>query len=181
MTTTKTTEQNFDRRFSGVERLYGRQALINFSQAHIIVIGVGGVGSWVVEALARNAIGRITLIDMDIVAESNINRQLPALTSTISRDKIDVMAERIKDINADCRVVTIDKFITKDNIEELISKDATYVIDCIDNSRIKAAIISWCKSNKVKVMTVGGAGGQVDPNLINASDLIRAIHDPLLS
>lgn len=181
MAITESTEQDFGRRFGGVERLYGKQALINFSQAHIIVIGIGGVGSWVVEALARNAIGKITLIDMDVVAESNINRQLPALSSTIGENKIDVMARRVKDINCACEIITIDEFISKDNIPDMISKDADYVIDCIDNSRIKAATIAWCKSNKVKIMTIGGAGGQVDPTLIKASDLIRAIHDPLLS
>lgn len=174
-------EQNYSRRFGGVERLYGKQALERFKQAHIIVIGIGGVGSWVVEALARNAIGKITLIDMDVVAESNINRQLPALTSTLGQNKTDVMADRVREINADCEVCIIEDFLTKDNIEDLISKEANYIIDCIDNSRVKAALISWCKRQKVKVITMGGAGGKVDPSLIKASDLSKTIHDPLLS
>ena len=175
------TQQDFNRRFRGVEHLYGEQALTHFTKAHIVVIGIGGVGSWVVEALARNAIGKITLIDLDVVAESNINRQLPALSSTIGKNKIDVMAERIKEINSACEIITIDEFISKENIPEKIPINSTYVIDCIDNSRIKAATISWCKSNKVKIITIGGAGGQTDPTLIKSSDLIRSIHDPLLS
>ena len=173
--------QDHKRRFGGVERLYGKQALENFKQSHIIVIGIGGVGSWVVEALARNAIGKITLIDMDVVAESNINRQLPALSSTIGRNKTDVMAERVKEINSDCEVCIIEDFLTKENIQDLIAKDANYIIDCIDNSRVKAALISWCKRQKVKMITIGGAGGKVDPSLIKVSDLSRTIHDPLLS
>ncbi len=174
-------KQDFERRFGGVKRLYGDKGLKRFRQSHIIVIGIGGVGSWVVEALARNAIGKITMIDMDVVAESNINRQLPALSSTLGRNKIDVMSERIMDINADCLVNNIDDFLTKENISELISSDCDYVIDCIDSSRVKAALISWCKRQKIKIITLGGAGGQTDPSLVKISDLSRAIHDPLLS
>jgi len=174
-------QQDFYRRFGGVSRLYGEQALESFSHAHIIVIGIGGVGSWVAEALARNAIGKLTLIDLDVVAESNINRQLAALGSTIGRNKIDVMAERIHDINPDCDVRCIDDFITQDNIAEMISTDATFVIDCIDSSRVKAALIAWCKRQKIKIITLGGAGGQIDPALIKTADLSRTEHDPLLS
>ncbi len=173
--------QSFHRRFGAVESLYGKQALRNFNQAHVMIIGVGGVGSWVVEALARNGIGKLTLIDMDVVAESNINRQLPALSSTIGRNKIDVMADRVRDINEECEITLIDDFMTKDNIQDLIAIDASYVIDCIDNSKVKAALIAWCKRNKVKILTLGGAGGQVDPSLIKISDLSRTAHDPLLS
>ena len=177
---------NLKRRFSGVENLYGDAAMDRFMQAHIIVIGIGGVGSWVAEALARNAIGEITLIDMDVVAESNINRQLPALSSTIGKNKIDVMAARIHDINPNCKVNLIDDFISEDNLDELIKTNlingnADFVIDCIDNSRVKAALIAWCKRRKIKIITVGGAGGQIDPSLIKVSDLSRTEHDPLLS
>lgn len=177
----KQQEQDFNRRFGGVERLYGKQALELFSKTHIIIIGIGGVGSWVVEALARNAIGKLTLIDMDVVAESNINRQLPALTSTIGRNKIDVMAERIADINSHCEVCTVDSFITRENIQDLISLDADFIIDCIDDSRVKAPLIAWCKRHKIKIITLGGAGGQLDPTLIKTADLSRTEHDPLLS
>ncbi len=174
-------KQDYKRRFNGVEQLYGKQALEVFKQSHIIVVGIGGVGSWVVEALARNAIGKITMVDMDTVAESNINRQLPALSSTLGRDKTDVMAERINGINEDCDIHIIDDFLTIDNIQDFIPKDTSYIIDCIDNSRVKAALISWCKQQKIKIITLGGAGGQVDPSLIKVSDLSRTMHDPLLS
>ena len=178
----KTDQQvNMNRRFGGVQRLYGKAALEKFQQAHVLVIGVGGVGSWVAEALARNAIAKITLIDMDIIAESNINRQLPALSSTLGRNKIDVMAERIKDINPECEIVTIDDFVTQENIEDIISHDADFVVDCIDDSRVKAAMIAWCKRQKIKIITLGGAGGQTNPSLIQVSDLSKTKHDPLLS
>ena len=174
-------QTDMNRRFGGVQRLYGKKAFEKFQQAHVIVIGVGGVGSWVAEALARNAIAKITLIDMDVVAESNINRQLPALSSTLGRNKIDVMADRIKDINPECETVMIDDFVTHDNIKEMISIDADFVVDCIDDSRVKSAMIAWCKRNKIKIITLGGAGGQTNPSLIEVSDLSKTIHDPLLS
>lgn len=173
------------RRFGGVERLYGKKALTNFKNTHIIVIGIGGVGSWAVEALARNAVGKLTLIDMDVVAESNINRQLPALTSTLGKNKIDIMADRIYEINPDCKVTLIDDFITQDNLtallDEGINDPIDFVIDCIDSSRVKAALISWCKRRKTKIITLGGAGGQTDPSLICVSDLSKTKQDPLLS
>lgn len=178
---TDTIEHDSQRRFGGVERLYGRKALVNFKNAHVIVIGIGGVGSWAVEALARNAIGKLTLIDMDVVAESNINRQLPAMTSTLGKNKIDVMADRIREINPDCDVNLIDDFLSQENISELIDDTADFIIDCIDSSKVKAALISWCKSNKRKVITLGGAGGQTDPSSIKTADLSKTIHDPLLS
>ncbi len=174
-------KQDSARRFGGVERLYGKESLQRFTEAHIVVIGIGGVGSWVAEALARNAIGKLTLIDLDIVAESNINRQLPALSNTIGHNKIDVMAERIKQINFDCEIILIDDFISLDNLDELIPSDTQFVVDCIDNSKIKAGLIAWCKRNKIKILTLGGAGGQVDPTLIKTADLSNTKHDPLLS
>lgn len=179
------TEYDTQRRFGGVERLYGKTALTKFKKAHVIVIGIGGVGSWAVEALARNAIGKLTLIDMDVVAESNINRQLPALTSTLGKNKIDVMADRIREINPDCEIKLIDDFVSQDNLEELIGngidEKADYVIDCIDSSRVKAALIAWCKRRKIKIITLGGAGGQTDPSKIKIADLSKTAHDPLLS
>lgn len=175
------TSQDFQRRFGGVSRVYGEAGLERFTHAHIIVIGIGGVGSWVVEALARNAIGKITLIDMDVVAESNINRQLPALSNTLGRDKTAVMKERILNINEACKVSIIDDFITEENVSQLITTNTDYVIDCIDNSRVKAALIAWCKRNKLPIMTIGGAGGQIDPEKIKTADLSRTESDPLLS
>lgn len=185
MPTTKQTKiknkADFKRRFGGVARVYGDRALELYTQTHHVVIGVGGVGSWVVEALARSAIGKMTLIDMDVVAESNINRQLPALDCTLGKNKIDVLKARIADINPACEVVTIDDFVTLENVQKIIPMDADFVFDCIDNSRIKAALIAWCKRNKLPIITAGGAGGQKDPLKIKVDDLSQSIHDPLLS
>ena len=179
------TTHDMQRRFGGVERLYGKKALSNFKKSHVIVIGSGGVGSWAVEALARNAVGKLTLIDMDVVAESNVNRQLPAMTSTLGRDKISVMADRIRDINPDSEIVLIDDFLSQENLAEFIGdgidEKADYIIDCIDSSRVKAPLIAWCKRRKIKIITLGGAGGQTDPKSIKISDLSKTAHDPLLS
>jgi len=170
-----------ERRFGGVRRLYGESALGKFMQAHVCVIGIGGVGSWAAEALARSAIGRITLIDLDHVAESNINRQLPALSSTLGMAKVQVMAERIWQINPDCAVTAIEEFITVDNLEQHLDRRFDYVIDCIDGFRTKARLIAHCRRNRIPLVTVGGAGGQTDPTRIRVADLSRTEHDALFS
>ena len=172
---------NNERRFGGIQRLYGDAGLKRLTAAHVCVIGVGGVGSWVVEALARSAVGTITMIDLDVVAPSNINRQLPALESTFGRDKTDVLRERCQDINPGLQVRVIDEFLTRDNLTELISPDYCFVVDCIDDFRTKAALIHHCKQNKVRLVTVGGAGGQFDPSKIKQTDLSRTRHDVLLA
>jgi len=173
--------QQAERRFAGTRRLYGQPALRVFLQAHVCVIGIGGVGSWAAEALARSAIGRITLIDLDHVAESNINRQLPALTSTLGMAKVRVMAERIRQINPDCEVAAIEEFVTGDNLEQLIDRRFDFVIDCIDGFRTKARLIAHCRRNRIPLVTVGGAGGQTDPTRIRVTDLSRTEHDALFS
>ena len=174
---------NLVKRFSGLSNLYGERALQAIAQSHVVVIGVGGVGSWAVEALARNAVGAITMIDMDLVSESNINRQLPALSSTLGRDKTAVLKDRIMDIHPECEVTIIDDFVTLENVAEILSSDVVwdYVIECVDSFRVKAAIISHCKRNKLPVITVGGAGGQIDPLKIKQVDLSRTQHDALFS
>lgn len=174
---------NLTRRFSGLINLYGEQAFRTVTHAHIVVIGVGGVGSWAVEALARNAIGEISMIDMDVVSESNVNRQLPALSSTLGRDKTAVLKERITDINPQCKVTIVDDFITVENVAELLPSDTKwdYVIECVDNFRVKAAIIHHCKKHKLPVITVGGAGGQIDPLKIKQTDLSKTEHDALFA
>lgn len=172
---------DFNRRFGGIARTYGELALEHFQAAHVCVIGVGGVGSWAVEALARSAIGKLTLIDLDNVAESNINRQLPALSSTIGAPKIEVLKTRILDINPCCQVQLIEDFVELDTVAQLLTKDMDYVIDCIDNFRVKAALIAYCKRQKIRVITLGGAGGQRDPSQIRLGDLARSQHDPLLA
>jgi tRNA A37 threonylcarbamoyladenosine dehydratase len=170
-----------ERRFGGILRLYGEAALKRFRQAHVCVVGIGGVGSWTAEALARSAVGCITLIDLDHIAESNINRQLPALTSTLGRAKVQVMAERIAQINPHSRVTAIEEFITTENLEEQLDRRFDYVIDCIDGFRIKARLIAHCRRSRIPLVTVGGAGGQTDPTRIRISDLSRTEHDALFS
>ncbi len=169
------------RRFGGIRRLYGARALEKFCSAHVCVLGTGGVGSWAVEALARSAIGQLTLIDPDHVAESNINRQLPALDSTLGAAKVQVLEQRIGQINPACRVHTIEEFLTVDNLQALLAGDFDYIIDCIDNFRTKAHLIAHCRRNRQRIITVGGAGGQTDPTRIRVADLSRTEHDALFS
>lgn len=173
---------DFDRRFGGVARLYGSHGLANFRAAHICVIGVGGVGSWIVEALARSAIGKITMIDLDNLAESNVNRQIHALTDTLGMAKVSALAERIAQINPFCEVVQIEDFIAADNLDQMIgAHDYDYVIDAIDNVRAKTALIAYCKMRGIKLVTIGGAGGQTDPTKIEVRDLCRTEQEPLLA
>jgi tRNA A37 threonylcarbamoyladenosine dehydratase len=170
-----------ERRFGGIRRLYGAQGLERFRQAHVCVLGIGGVGSWAAEALARSAIGVLTLIDMDHVAESNINRQLPALSGTLGMAKVQVMAERIREINPGCEVHAVEEFLTVENLDSLLAPGFDYIIDCIDGFRTKASLIAHCKRHKQRIITVGGAGGQTDPGRIRVVDLSRTEHDALFS
>jgi tRNA A37 threonylcarbamoyladenosine dehydratase len=170
-----------ERRFGGIARLYGHAALERFRAAHVCVLGIGGVGSWAAEALARSAIGQLTLVDMDHVAESNINRQLHALTGTLGMAKVQVMRDRILQINPDCVVTVIEEFVTVDNLGELLTDRHDYIIDCIDGFRTKAGLIAHCRRNRLRIITVGGAGGQTDPTRIRVVDLSRTEHDALFS
>jgi tRNA threonylcarbamoyladenosine dehydratase len=172
---------DLERRFAGVGRLYGKQALARFMRAHVCVLGIGGVGSWAAEALARSGIGQLTLIDLDHVAESNINRQLHALSGTLGMAKVQVMAERILQINPACRVTALEEFLTAVNLETLLTEKYDYIIDCIDGFRTKARLIAHCRSNKRRIITVGGAGGQTNPTRIRTADLSRTEHDALFS
>lgn len=172
---------DLERRFGGIARLYGVDGLKRLQTSHVCIIGVGGVGSWAVEALARSAVGQLTLIDLDHVAESNINRQLQALGSSLGKAKVLALQERILDINPTCAVSVIEDFVEPDNMREQVSAGFDYVIDCIDNFRTKAHLIAHCRRNKIKLVTVGGAGGQVDPSRIRIEDLSRTVHDPLMS
>ncbi|WP_020408030.1 tRNA cyclic N6-threonylcarbamoyladenosine(37) synthase TcdA [Hahella ganghwensis] len=168
-------------RFSGIARLYGIPALETFRQSHVAVIGIGGVGSWAAEALARSGIGRITLIDLDDVCISNTNRQIHALQSTVGQSKVEVMAQRIQEINPECEVQQVHKFVTEKSVGDLLSKEFDFVIDAIDSVRHKCALLAYCRRNKIKVVCVGGAGGQTDPTQIEYTDLSRTYHDPLLA
>lgn len=168
-----------DLRFGGSERLYGVSEVEVLRQSHVCVIGIGGVGSWVAEALARTAIGQITLIDLDDICVTNTNRQIHALKGTVGHSKVEVMAERIRQINPECQVNEVEDFVTPDNLHELISADFDYVVDAIDSLRAKVALIAHCKRNKIKIITVGGAGGQKDPTRIEVADLAKTYQDPL--
>lgn len=162
-------------------RLYGAAGLDRLAAADVCVAGVGGVGSWAVEALARSGIGALTLIDMDHVAESNVNRQLPALDTTLGQAKVRVLGERIARINPACRVHTIEDFVSPDNADALIDERYDWVIDCVDSFRVKAALIACCRRRRQRIITVGGAGGQCDPTRVRLGDLRRTEQDPLLA
>ncbi|WP_346351406.1 tRNA cyclic N6-threonylcarbamoyladenosine(37) synthase TcdA [Oceanimonas sp. AH20CE76] len=170
---------SFDERFGGIARLYGARALARFAEAHVCVIGIGGVGSWAAEALARSGIGAITLIDMDDICITNTNRQIHALSNQIGAEKTQAMAERIALINPDCKVTVVDDFISADNLSEHLLAGFDYVVDAIDSVRAKAALIAFCKRNKIPVISAGGAGGQIDPSQIQLKDLSKTIQDPL--
>lgn len=170
---------NYQQRFGGIGRLYGQAALERLRQAHICVIGIGGVGSWAVEALARSGIGKLTLIDMDDICVTNINRQLPALTGNIGKLKTEVMQERVRLINPEAQVNIIDDFLSAENLADYLNQGYDYVIDAIDQVKTKAALIAYCKRNKIKVITIGGAGGQTDPSRIQIADLSKTVQDPL--
>lgn len=183
---------NPQRRFAGNERLYGSTHFTHLMNAHAIVIGIGGVGSWAAEALARTGVGSLTLIDLDVVSESNINRQLIADTSTLGDSKIQVMAKRIQTINPDCRVSLIDDFITSNNVadhlpsksiaQSLISQNQPLVVlDCVDDIHAKTAIALHCRFNKLKLVIAGGAGGKTDPSQLCVGDLKETYQDPLLA
>ncbi len=172
---------DFERRFGGVRRLYGDAGLESFKKAHVCVIGIGGVGSWAAEALARNAVGRITLIDLDNIAESNVNRQLHAVDGAFGKAKVTAMAERIHSINPDCEVHEIEDFITPENAEILLAGGYDVVLDAIDDAKAKVAIAAYCRARKVPLVMTGGAGGRLDPTRIQSADLAKATGDRLLA
>lgn len=165
--------------FAGIARLYGDAAYSLIKNMHVCVIGIGGVGSWVVEALARSAVGKITLIDFDTIALSNMNRQIHTLSNTIDKKKCVAMQQRVKDINPQCRVNIIDDFLTLENMPDLLSQDYDYVVDAIDSIKFKAGLIYYCKRNKIPVITTGGAGGLTDPSVIKVVDLSKTYNDAL--
>jgi tRNA A37 threonylcarbamoyladenosine dehydratase len=169
------------RRFGGVGRVYGPRALARFQTSSVCVVGLGGVGSWAVEALARSSMGRITLIDLDMAAESNVNRQIHALGDVFGRAKTALLAERIRAIHPGCEVVEIEDFVTPDRLDAQLGGGFDFVVDAIDQLAAKAALIAWCKRHAVPIVTTGGAGGRIDPSRIGLADLAETFHDPLLS
>ncbi len=167
-------------RFGGVARLYGRAALERLHRAHVCIIGVGGVGSWMVEALARSGVGALTLVDADDVCVTNVNRQLPALDGTVGRPKVAVLAERTRLISPECRVEAIGEFYTQTSATEILAPPFDFVVDAVDRMSTKAHIIHHAHARGLRVLTCGAAGGRRNPSLVRAEDLGLAGQDELL-
>jgi tRNA A37 threonylcarbamoyladenosine dehydratase len=176
---------DYSTRFGGIERLYGQAEANWLREAKCCVVGIGGVGTWVAEALARSGVGSITLVDLDDICTTNTNRQIHAMSNSVGQAKVEVMAARIKLINPDCEVEEVEDFITPNNMIDMLgTKDAPkydFVIDAIDSIQAKTALIAHCKRNKIGIVVTGGAGGQTDPSQIQYGDLAKTTHDPLLS
>ncbi len=172
---------DLDRRFGALSRLYGPEAPSRIRNAHVAVAGLGGVGSWTVEALARCGVGALTLIDLDHIAESNVNRQIHALSSTLGQSKVDAMAERVLAINPECRITRVDDFVSPENVGEVLPGPYTVVIDCTDQAAAKIAMILHARALGVPMLLCGGAGGKTDPLALRAGDLSGAVNDALLS
>jgi tRNA A37 threonylcarbamoyladenosine dehydratase len=171
---------DFDSRFGGIGRLYGKAGLRRLRSAHVAVIGVGGVGSWAVEALARSGIGQLTLVDADEVCVSNVNRQLPALDGEIGFAKIDVLTKRMRAINPECVIIGRQEFFTADSADSILSTRPDFVFDAIDTLAHKAVLIAECRRRDLRVITSGGAGGRRDGSSVRIADLAHASHDSLL-
>jgi tRNA A37 threonylcarbamoyladenosine dehydratase len=185
---TDTAAPDFARRFGGLERLYGVAGAARIRNAHVLVVGIGGVGSWAVEALARSGVGRLTMIDLDHVSESNINRQIHALDATVGQAKVEAMRDRIAQINSECKVQAIDEFVEPGNWLSLLDAaqaangPATAVIDACDQVKAKVAMAAWARaSSRTAFVTVGAAGGKRQAHKVDIDDLSLVTHDPLLA
>ncbi len=171
-----------DRRFSGVERLFGLCSAQQINQAHVAVVGIGGVGSWVVESLARSGVGRLTLIDFDQIAESNINRQLHATAATVGQAKVDAMCDRVHAFYPECQVTTVEQFAERDNWPALLAQDVNAVVDACDQLSAKVMLAAWAQKNTaIEFVSVGAAGGKRMAHLADMADLALVTHDPLLA
>ena len=168
-------------RFAGIDRLYGQGTLARFAASRVAVIGMGGVGSWVVEALARSGVGHLTLVDADDICISNTNRQLPALEGAYGCNKAVAMAERCRAINPLIEVDVEPSFLTASNLEQLLDRDFDLVLDACDSFRTKVEMIAWCRRRKLPLVVSGSAGGRTDPTQIRLRDLSRTEHDALLA
>jgi tRNA threonylcarbamoyladenosine dehydratase len=171
---------DFEFRFGGIGRLFGVDGLARLRAAHVCVVGIGGVGSWTVEALARSGVGHLTLVDLDEVCVSNVNRQLPALDTNVGRSKVEVMAERVRGINPECDVHALPEFFTESNAETLLDTRYDFVVDAIDSLANKCRLIALCRDKQIPIVTCGGAGGRQDPTQIRVADLANTSHDRLL-
>jgi tRNA A37 threonylcarbamoyladenosine dehydratase len=169
------------RRFGGLQRLYGLSGAERIRQAHVVVVGIGGVGSWAAEALARSGVARLTLIDMDHISESNINRQIHALSTTTGQSKVLAMQERIALIHPECKVDAVDDFVSPENWPALLPCKPDAVIDACDQVKAKLSLVNWALSEGVGFITVGAAGGKRLAHKVDVDDLSRITHDPLLA
>ncbi|MCG2593436.1 tRNA threonylcarbamoyladenosine dehydratase [Ramlibacter sp. XY19] len=174
-------EADLQRRFGGLERLYGMDGAAAIRRAHVAVIGIGGVGSWAAEALARSGVGALTLVDLDHVAESNINRQIHALASTIGQAKVQAMRERIAQINPRCTVHEVEEFVEPLNWPQLLPAGVDAVIDACDQVQAKAAMAAWARDTKALFIACGAAGGKRLAHQVDIDDLAATTHDPLLA
>lgn len=172
--------KDYNYRFSGLLRLYGKSNFETFKDAHVCIVGIGGVGTWCAEAIARSGVGEITLVDMDEVCRSNVNRQLHALDGEIGKSKTSAMKERLLKINPSLKVNEVFDFFTSDTVDSILAPNYSVVIDCIDSVSNKALLISECKKRNIKIVTTGGAGGKQDPTQIQVADLAKTINDKLL-
>ncbi len=170
---------DYSQRFGGIQRLYGTAAAEVLREMHVFVAGVGGVGSWVVEALARTGVGKLTFIDGDTVDVGNANRQLHTLTDTFDQSKVEVMAERVRQINPDCDVNAIHEYMNMENMNGYLGGGYDYVVDALDSIKFKSNMIAYCKRNKIPIIATGGAGGLTDPSMIHVADLSKTFNDPL--
>lgn len=170
-----------DSRFAGIERLYGAGSVARLSSRRVAVVGVGGVGSWAAEALARSGVGSLALIDADEVCVSNANRQLHTLADTLGKAKVVVMAERLRGINPALKVEAIERFVTPATLAELLDHGFDLVLDACDAFRVKVEMTAWCRRRKLPLIVCGSAGGRTDPTMIRVRDLSRTEHDALLS
>lgn len=169
------------RRFAGVARVYGDAALARFQRSHAVVVGLGGVGSWVVEALARNGIGRFTLVDLDVVVASNVNRQLAALTADFGRAKAEVLADRIRGINPRAHIRVVDDFLTRENAHDILTPQPDLIIDCCDDAKAKLTLVLHARRHRNVLVVCGAAGGKTDPARLRVADLAHCEQDPLLA
>ena len=175
-------EADPERRFGGLRRLYGDAGYAHLRRARVAIVGLGGVGSWAAEALARSGVAALTLIDLDQIAESNINRQVQALGSTVGAAKVDALADRIADIHPGCAITKVEEFVGADNWPGLLASPVDAVIDACDDLRAKLVLAGWALADPMhRLVVCGAAGGKRRPQAIDVADLAQVTHDPLLA
>ncbi len=174
-------EADLERRFGGLRRLYGDAGYLRLRAARVAVVGVGGVGSWAAEALARSGVARLVMIDLDHVAESNVNRQVQALGTTLGMAKVQALAERLRDVHPGCELLGVEEFVSADNWPALLPAPVDGVIDCCDQTSAKQALAAWARATGTPLVCVGAAGGKRQAQRVEVEDLADTTHDPLLA